>query len=289
MRMLSRPDRGVVSGSREMRKRVEWWSEAMRPAIWLWVIGTVVWPGASGMAEDFRIVTKVYAGAEEDHESAPVAETLTLFAGGVVYDFLRSGDREEMTVFDPQRRRFVLLDPKRHVQTTLHFDGVLSFTAQVKARLEETGRKEFAAPTFEVRDAKERGPMAFVLDNPAIRYTVVGERVPSPAASTQYQQFADWYARLNTMRPGNAPPFARLRLNSELATRQWIPREVIRVVRMKRGLRLREFTMRSRHQVTWLLSQSDRKRIERAGTAMASYRVVGFRQYLDIPQETAAR
>ena len=248
----------------------------------------------SAVGDEFRIVTKVYYGradeaAGERDERSLAAETLTLFAGGVVYDFLKSGDREEMTVFDPERRRFVLLDPKRRVQTALTLDGVLTFTAQIKARLEETGRTEFAAPTFEVKDERENGRLSLVLDNPAIKYIVVGEAVSSQETVMQYQQFADWYARLNTMRPGNAPPFARLRLNSELATRRWIPREVTRIVTIKRGLRSHQSAMHSTHNATWLLSQSDRRRIEQVGTAMASYRSVGFRVYLELPSETASK
>ena len=244
-------------------------------------------PAASVWAEDFRILTRVYAGeakTDDPADAEPVAETLTIFADGVAYDFLTSGKREEITIFDPKQQRIVLLDPHRRLQTVLSFDQILSFVAQVKLRLEETGREAFANPTFEVQTPEPAGAsdQRLILSSPTITYEVEGESTPARELVDQYYAFADWYARLNTMRPGNAPPFARLRVNAELAERQWIPRRVLRRVVFDGMLRKRTQVMRSIHQTTRLVSQSDRKRIERATTAAATYRMVPLRIYLDL-------
>ncbi len=53
-------------------------------------------PGAAE-ADDFRIETKVFTGKETE----PSSETLTLFRGGQVFDFLTKPN--EITLFDKPR------------------------------------------------------------------------------------------------------------------------------------------------------------------------------------------
>ena len=50
------------------------------------------------MAEDFRVETDVFVGGEKE----PVAQNVTLFSGGLVYDFPLIGP-QEITVFDAAR------------------------------------------------------------------------------------------------------------------------------------------------------------------------------------------
>ena len=74
---------------------------------------------ATAQGDDFRIENEVYTG----RASKPVAETLTLFSGNFVYDFVL-GDQlnglecKEITVFDKRRGRIVLLNAERKVDRT---------------------------------------------------------------------------------------------------------------------------------------------------------------------------
>ncbi len=232
-------------------------------------------------ADDFRIATQVYTG----EETQPTIETITVFADGVVYDFLTMDSegrhREEITVFDPKRDRVVLLDPRRRVKTTLTKGFVFDFVAQIKARLLDTNRTEFADPKFEL--AYDGETERLILKNERMKYEIRGMRSKTRESFKQYIEFADWCARVNAVRPGNAPPFARLQVNSELADRQWMPTEVVRTIFYRKGLRTREYTMRTRHQTSWVLSQSDRQRIDRAGTAMAAYQPVRYAEFFELP------
>ena len=88
-------------------------------------------------AEEFRVETDVFV----DGGKEPAVQTLTIFSEGVVYDFLLTGV-EEITVFDRDRNRLVLLDTKRKVKTELTLDSILTYVAQMKAHLSE-GDQEF--------------------------------------------------------------------------------------------------------------------------------------------------
>ncbi len=46
--------------------------------------------------------------------------------------------------------------------------------------------------------------------------------------------------------------------------------------------------MRSQHLANWRLSQTDRKQIDRAGTYLADFAEVSFREYVQLPDEIAA-
>lgn len=230
--------------------------------------------------DEFRIATDVYVGEATE----PMIETITLFSGGVVYDFLQYDHdgihREEFTVFDLKRNRIVLLDPRRRIKTTLTPEFVMDFVAQIKARLQDSGKTDFTDPKFELEyDGESR---RLILKNDRMKYELKGMRPKTRDSFRQYVEFADWCARVNAIRPGNAPPFARLRINSELADRQWLPTEVVRTIYYRKGLRKREYVVRSHHRTSWVLSQSDRQRIDRAGTAMAAYTAVPYLDYFGI-------
>jgi hypothetical protein len=234
----------------------------------------------SGIAQEFRVETDVFVEDEED----PVVQTLTIFSDGVVYDFLRTGT-EEITLFDHQRNRLVLMDTRRKVKSELTMDGIMAFVAAMKSQLNKPQREYLLEGNLKTSTDEEG---SLLLTNEAITYRVQGIEPKSSSAALDYRQFADWYARLNAMRLGNLPPFARIRLNAEIEAKGWIPTEIERTITQRRGLTSSKQVLRSRHLVNWRLSNSDRKLIDRAGTCLATYRSVAFSEYIDLPQLTAA-
>jgi hypothetical protein len=225
-------------------------------------------------AEEFRVETEVFVG----HQDEPIAENVTLFSSGLVYDFPLVGP-EEITVFDPSRGRFVLLDGQRKVKTTLTTDELLKFAAAMKVQAHGMdGVVAFAAnPRFEESLDEETGWLS--LAGNVITYRAKCTIPKIPSAVLGYQEFADWYARLNATRPGALPPFARMELNRAVAQRQQVPEEVELVVEPKHRFVGRKLVVRSRHIFNWRLSNTDRKRIDKAGTWMAEFQPISFRDY----------
>src|SRR5262245_827621 len=102
---------------------------------------------AASYCQDFRVDTEVFYGQEKQ----PALETLTIFAGGTVYDFLLSQPRE-VAIFDSRNGRFVLLDEGRQVKSEVNAQDLLEFTATLEA--EAAKRKQplvafVAHPQFE--------------------------------------------------------------------------------------------------------------------------------------------
>ncbi len=241
------------------------------PAVVAFWLGMVL----VGSGQDFRIETELFLNDEKE----PFQETLTVFTEGRIWDFLRQGD-QEITLFDRDRNRLVLMDPKRKMKTELTMDAILSFAAQMKAEFNETQREFLLDENIEaVTD--EQGWLT--LANDRISYRVELTEPKEKSVVLEYQQFADWYARLNAMR-GNLPPFMRIKVNAEVAKRGMIPKVIERTVIDKRGLSEKKLVVRSRHLANWRLSNSDRKQVDLAGDYLASFPTVSFREYMQLPE-----
>lgn len=232
----------------------------------------------TGGAQEFRIETDVFL----DDAKQPVVETLTIFTNGVVYDFLLTGV-EEITLFDRHRNRLVLMDTKRKVKTELTMDGILSFVAEMKAQMNDEQRKTLLGDEAEVTTNEEGW---LVLTNDRVIYRAECVTPKDKAAAREYQEFADWYARLNALR-GNLPPFLRIELNGQVAQRGLIPKTVERTISDKSLLGGKKQTVRSQHLANWRLSTTDRKWIDRAGAYLATFPTVTFREYVQLPDLTA--
>ena len=151
-------------------------------------------------AGDFRVDTDVFV---DRNEEKPVAETLTLFSQGVVYDFILNGS-EEITVLDIRHGRIVLLDAERRVKTELTTDQLIEFSAKIKTLSQDEKQNALFSPQFTTRFDEESGELELV--SPRLTYRATGIRPKLAAAPRQFREFADWYARLNAIRPGNLPP-----------------------------------------------------------------------------------
>lgn len=255
----------------------------MTHVLWKAVIsfGLVVGGVAAGSrlsmatAQDvFRVETDIFVGKQ-----AESLQYLTLFTDRIVYDF-RVTRPEEITVYDWDRHRIVLLDSSRKWKATLSTDEVLGFTAALKTHVSESNPVFYAAthPGFSEPTDTEGGWLT--LSNKHITYRFRGEAPKNPEIVARYREFADWSARLSAMRPGNLPPFARIDTNKRIADRGWLPEEVERIIDPGK-LGQKKVEVRSRHLANWLLSESDRKRIDRVGDHLAAFQEVTFQEFRD--------
>jgi hypothetical protein len=248
---------------------------------------------AAATGQEFRIDTELFVGNQKE----PAAETLTLFTGGIIYDFLLTKP-EEVTMFDPHRGRFTLLDPVRRLKCGISTQQVLDYSLALDAHAAEGKNPLFAfaaSPKFSTTaDAYEQNGqklLRLTLVGKPLEYSVVARKPERPEAVRAFRNFADWFARLNAMGPGNLPAGARLEVNKAIAERDLIPLEITRTIPAAHVLAAKS-EVRSRHLVTWSLSGEDRKRIERAGTHLAEFRSVTFDEYrstTSAPQPQQAR
>lgn len=249
---------------RSMRGRFPTWSLllALTPLV-----------GVSVFGQEFRVETEIFL----DRASKPMIESLTLFSGEVAYDILLT-PVSETTVFDIRRGKITLLDRKRQLRATLTTEQLLEFSAAIKQRgSQKVEQAAFFEPAFETTYNAEQ--LLVTLSSEPLTYRARGIAARSEEAAQRYRQFADWYARLNAMQPNNLPPFGRLELNKALAERGLIPQEIERTIVRERPLTDRTSVVTSKHTVNWLISGTDRKRIEEAGQQLVNFREVLPQEY----------
>ncbi len=256
---------------------------ALRPLflfVLAFALGSVL---ATTRGGDFRVESEVYLGSDTE----PVFETLTLFAGDVVYDFALGdqSDRtesKEVTVLNKRLGRIVLLDAKRKIQTTLTTRELAKFTAAIRKRATDEPNSGLFSPVFTV--AYEEAGRQITMTSDELTYRAKGVSPKDPTAAKRYSNFADWYARLNATR-GNVPPFGRIELNRVLAEKGLLPLEIERTTVLNR----KKTAAHSKHSVIWTLSNTDRRRIDLAGQMMANLRPVSLKEYWGIKTEVAAK
>jgi hypothetical protein len=232
------------------------------------------------VAQDFRMETEVYT----DRGQEPTSESLTLFRGDVVYDFLLV-PHVETTVLDIRRGKLILLDPQREVRTSLTVEQLAEFSAAIKVRGTSQGPAHLFQPQFTT--TFDELQTRLTLESEKLTYSVKAVSARHATGAQRYRQFADWYARLNAIRPENLPPFGRLELNQALAERGLLPLEIERSLVLDRRVADKKLHARSKHAVTWLISGTDQGRIELTGQQLTKFREVSPAEYWADPVQTA--
>lgn len=231
-------------------------------------------------ATDFRITSEVFAGDAKE----PVCTNITLFRAGLVYDYLNAP--ETVTVFDPIRGRFVLLDPVQQIQCEVPTKDVALFNEELKTRAgsaKDPLLQFMSAPQFKTITPQ---PNVVHLTSELLNYRIVTTRVKDAAALKQYMEFSDWYARLNTMvNPGSPPPFCRMAMNQVLYKRGEMPTRLELMIRPAQPVPgARDVRLRSEHQVAWKLLGEDLRNIETTGEHLATYQRVSFDDFIQAGQ-----
>lgn len=234
---------------------------------------------ALGGAAEFRIESKVYL------KSQSVAENLTLFQDGRVYDFLI--DPVEITVFDdqPNRARFLILDPARKVSTEIKVAEVTELMDKLRAwakNAPDPFMNFLADPQFE--EQFDASASTLQMNSPWMEYKLTTTEAPNAEVVEQYSQFSDWYAKLNTMTsPGRIPPFARMAVNATLKKHKQVPSDVQLTIHLKQEVKLN-----SEHKVAWKLLESDRQKIRQVDDYLAKFKKLSFAEYYGAEPKTTA-
>jgi len=233
---------------------------------------------APASAQEFGVYTKVFnvAGATPKTTPEVIVRSLTLFRSGIAYDTIHSAG--EVTIFDPSRRRFVIVNGPRRLTTELSFEEIDKSlkkaelaTREYIAELQQKGDARSlaaAAPLLGQLDPAfseqfDSGTATLLLPGRGFRYRVHCTRTPNTpnidrlafnAARRRYLEYADWTAKLNyLLHPRALFPAPRISLNRALKTRKLLPLKVELRDNSAGG-----FHLRAEHQYHWKLTGKDR-------------------------------
>lgn len=258
-----------------------------------WLQGTLaiaaagVVPTALAHAADFRIHTRVFMG----NEKKPASENTTLFKDGVVYDYI--AEPNEVTIFDPRRGRFVVLDVDRRLRAEIPTKDVAGRIQQLRELMAQQNNNEvavfFQKPVFERSVDPQTKELVF--DSQYLKYRIEPLRPKSDEILRSYIQFANWYAQLNAVtKPGSTPPFPRMVINDHLQAQGVIPARVeFTAVNNNRVAAVRSVTLHSDHEVQWKLFGEDLRRIEETGRQLVSFKKVSPSDYLQIDGQLSGK
>jgi hypothetical protein len=221
--------------------------------------------------ESFAIRTQIYS----PEQTRPVAENVTIFQAGTIYDFSDT-QPATVTVFDRKSRTFTLAQCDAQIQTVLSANELVRFAATQQAEAQQSDNElvRFAAdPTFAESFDADSGRLT--LTSPWWDYRVATRKYDDERMRRSYAEFANWYTYLNSLfRP--LPPAVRLKLNEALDQRQCLPEHV--VVQIKRD---GEVVMRqeSRHELIAPLGERELARISAWQQQRGDLRTVDFATY----------
>lgn len=220
---------------------------------------------ANAGAADLRIYTRIYDKTKDIN--TPVARTLTVFHNGRVYDYIDSLD--EVIVYEPAKKRFVVVNIKLRVKTVIGTDKVeeLMEAARkvVRGQVAEL-RKKGDAPSLatakmlafqlkpKFRESYVMKSKQLALESNQLRYDVTLDTGQSKEAVAAYRDYADWVVRLNyVLYPRVVLPAARRVLNAKAAAEGGIPFRVERTLNTRPRL-----SARAEHEITKKLDRKDR-------------------------------
>ena len=249
--------------------------------------------------EALRVETDVFA----DRDDVPIAHSLTLFSSQVAWDFLdttpaekKTSDSEsedskafngEIVLHDPTRERVLLIDPLRQVKTSI--DSIQLERLRVSlAKWARTSDDKLlcwaGGPHFE--NGIQESLDAIELVGPRVQYRIETTDAPSQEIAGQYRQFADTAILLRALlHPGGIPPFPRMALNKQLASKAKLPTSVTLEIDSRGSLvpsglsSMMQRHLCSVHRIHPALRADDLQRIADAEACMAIAEEVSLAEY----------
>jgi hypothetical protein len=247
---------------------------------------------ATADAQGLRVSTHVFdATAPVAGREQIVSSSLSLFHNGRVYDYVDSAD--EVVIFDPQQKKFTILNTARDMTTSLSFEeirhlletripAVEEYLQDVARQKNPSAERAVASLRFQLNPSfqKDFDPATgnLELSAPSWTYRVATREWSDREQVEKYLAYADWTARLNhIMHPRSMFPEPRLELNTALRElKNRMP------VRVELDLAPDEtLKLRAEHRFTQDLDDTDRGRIARWEQALSSSAMqqLSFRNY----------
>ncbi|MBX3444757.1 MAG: hypothetical protein KF774_20320 [Planctomyces sp.] len=232
----------------------------------LLVAGLSAAVAAPARGQDMRVYTVVKNIGSGQPGGTILAESLTLFHAGKVYDYMENVG--EVVIFEPQQNRFTILGGD-YAATTVTFEEVQQFLSASRKEAERylenapqdsASRRRAAGLEFQLRPRFHESlrPDGLKLTGDCVAYDLKTETPPTDAPWSAYLDYADWAARLNyILHPQSLFPEPRLEVNSALRTHQRLPVSVTLVGRFDQDVHIR-----AEHNFSWRLQPIDRQFID---------------------------
>ncbi len=227
-------------------------------------------PGTAA-AQDLRVYTTVRSLADKRPNPPVLAESLTLFHAGRVYDYMENVG--EVVIFEPLENKFTILGPD-YIGTTITFAEIQQFLSKSRAeaqRVQDEARSDAASrrlaaalraqfsPTFQEQVRAD----SLKLTGECLIYDITTAPAPKDAAWEKYLDYTDWAARLNfVLHPKSLYPDSRLAVNNALRSARRLPLTVDLVGRLDD----RNLHLRAEHRYGWELQSIDRQFIDQWNT-----------------------
>ncbi|MEZ6093172.1 MAG: hypothetical protein R3C03_02885 [Pirellulaceae bacterium] len=232
------------------------------------------------VGQQFKLDSQVYVEGQPE----PIANSLTLFDDGFVYDIsLDPNDSTmivEAVVYDSHAKSFDLIDmaQKRRVRIE-QFELVRMVENLRQSGMKEPHLKELVDPQM-VKDV-DLASNEVSLHNAIIRYTAKCFKPDDSSILTTYYEFLDQCTRLSASDPRRLPPFARLELNQTLKQYSLLPQEIS--LKVSGGdFYDGDISLQSKHTLIMSLSDQDRSRIQHLKKAWVEYEKVTLAKYRNI-------
>lgn len=213
---------------------------------------------------EFRLETDVFKQGKDK----PVSQTVTLFRGGIAFDFPR--DAATVTMVDPHGNRIVLLDADRKIQAVIDLAELSKLISIAKSQAPEL-IANIITEAETVRDEEKQT----IVGGAVLKYTATHQSPPKPQYARDYAAFADALAQLNAGRAPAQLPYARLKLNEVLRKKNVMPKEVTKTLSIGNQPQV----SRSVVHATWSLTTEHDKRIASVGEMLTTYTIVSQREF----------
>lgn len=236
----------------------------------LFAILIVTSAGSAALAQDYRILTEIKTTPPKGRPKI-TGRMLSIFHAGQTYD--RVDGMDVVTIYQPALRQFTLFSAAHQQVTHISFkeisaslqkfdDSARDYIAHLKKKGDRASLRTIEAlqfrltPKFNERYDAKQGDL--FMTSKRVSYTVHCSLMKGidPEITSDYIQYADWMARLNSLMHAQAMfPEPRLKVNAALQARRVMPLKVERED-VPTGLR-----QSASHKIRWKLTKADKQSI----------------------------
>lgn len=229
----------------------------------------------------FKYTTNVFIGDAK----TPSSTNHTVFKDGLIFDFRFSNESasdriEEVVIYEPRKRNFILLDYSKKVRLDMDSFQIIRIVDGMKSELERDERlQKLYLNGYTVENHVEDNFTS--VKNDFIRYSARGKRPADETIIPTFIQYLEQFTRIRVSDPKSMPPFPRMMLNGEIKKIGFVPEE-IRLQMLPNELNKTGFKANSSHHLEMSLDESDLERIRNAKRNWMNFRRIELAEYRKI-------
>lgn len=230
-------------------------------------------------AQEFKILTEVFTA----QSTSPVSINETIFLKGLVYDFRYASNSHsplEVSIYQPQKRSFVLLDYAKQQRLELDSLQLIRIVEGMKTDINSHDQmKPVFMDDFVAQNDIENYQVS--VSNNFVTYSAVGQRPKNDSMLNGYFQFLDQFTLVGATNPHALPPFPRMQLNREIKKIGFIPTQINLEIKPN-DFRPTGLTAHSTHRLVGSLDASDVKKTKTAHQDWLTFKRIELAEYRQI-------